>query len=131
MAAGETSPPLIRTGEEWALSISRDRTDYVLSHNLSLTATRVRAGILLGGGSCPSDCLFTECHGALPCARGRPRRLAAPARRAGAGADQDIGGRDYLVADTGWVSRSGIDGELRGVPQAGRGSVWPTIWSPK
>jgi hypothetical protein len=77
------------------------------------------------------DRLFTECHGALPCARGRPRCVAAPTRRAGAGADQDIGGRDYLVADTGWVSRSGIDGELRGVPQAGRGSVWPTIWSPK
>jgi hypothetical protein len=37
MAAGETSPPLIRTGEEWALSISRDRTDYVLSHNTSST----------------------------------------------------------------------------------------------
>jgi len=59
------------------------------------------------------------------------RRVAASARRAGPGADQDIGGRDSLVADTGGASRSGIDGELCGVLQAGRGSVWPTIWSPK
>src|SRR6185295_14324204 len=72
------------------------------------------------------DPFLAERQGALPRARGWPRRVAGPARRAGAGADQGAGGRDYLVADTGWASRSETDGELRGIPQAGRGSVWPT-----